>query len=65
MSILFHCLWHNKNEWLNVIKKQFKGHKIYSLEDKPDLSNIEIAIIWDLSNEVLGKMYLHQKSSEF
>ena len=56
MSILFHCLWHNKNEWLRVIKKQFKGHKIYSLEDKPDLSSIEFAIIWDLSNEVLGKM---------
>ena len=56
MSILFHCPWHNSDEWLRVIRKQFKSHKIYTLQDRPDLSNIESAIIWNLSNEVLGKI---------
>ena len=56
MSILFHCSWNNKDEWLRAIKKQFKGHKIYSLEDKRDLSKVEFGIIWNLSNKVLKKM---------
>ena len=56
MSILFHCPWHNNKEWLEVIKKQFKNKKIYILKDKPDLSKIECAIIWNISNHTLSKM---------
>ena len=56
MRILFHCPWHNSQEWLRTIKKQFKNNLIYTLKDKPDLSKIECAIIWNISNYVLSKM---------
>ena len=56
MRILFHCPWHNSKEWLETIKKQFKNNKIYTLKDKPDLSKIECAIIWNISNYTLSKM---------
>ena len=56
MRILFHCPWHNSKEWLETIKKQFKSNKIYSLKDKPDLSKIECAIIWNISNYTLSEM---------
>ena len=56
MRILFHCSWYNSKEWLETIKKQFINNKIYTLKDKPDLSKIECAIIWDVSNYTLNKM---------
>ena len=56
MRILFHCPWHNSKEWLETIKKQFKNNKIYTLKDKRDLSKIECAIIWNISNYTLSKM---------
>ena len=56
MRILFHCPWHNSKEWLETIKKQFKNNKIYTLKDKPDLSKIECAIIWNINNYTLSKM---------
>ena len=56
MRILFHCPWHNSKEWLETIKKQFKNNKIYTLNDKLDLSKIECAIIWNISNHILSKM---------
>ena len=56
MRILFHCPWHNSKEWLETIKKQFNNNKIYTLKDKPDLSKIECAIIWNISNYTLSKM---------
>ena len=56
MRILFHCPWYNSKEWLETIKKQFKNNKIYTLKDKPDLSKIECAIIWNISNYTLSKM---------
>ena len=56
MRILFHCSWYNSKEWLETIKKKFKNNKIYTLKDKPDLSKIECAIIWNISNYTLSKM---------
>ena len=56
MKILFHCPWHNSKEWLETIKKRFKNSNIYILKDKPDLSKIECAIIWNVNNYTLSKM---------
>ena len=56
MRVLFHCPWHNNKEWLETIKKQFKNNKIYTLKDKPDLSEIECAIIWNISNYTLSRI---------
>ena len=56
MTILFYCNWNNKDEWLKKIKKKFKNEKIFTLKDKPDLSKIKIAIIWNLPDEVYQKL---------
>ena len=56
MSILFHCTWHDSKEWLQKFKKRFKDNKIYTLKDKPDLSKIEFAFIWELNNTTLTQM---------
>ena len=56
MSILFHCTWHDSKEWLQKFKKRFKGNKIYTLKNKPDLSKIESAFIWELNNNILKQM---------
>jgi len=56
MSILFHCTWHDSKEWLQKFKKRFKNNKIYTLKDKPDLSKIEFAFIWELNNTTLKQM---------
>ena len=56
MNILFYCQWSNKNIWHENIKKTFKHAKIYTLEDKPDLSKIEVAIVWHLPDEVYKKL---------
>ena len=56
MSILFHCTWHDSKEWLQKFKKRFKDNKIYTLKDKPDLSKIEFAFIWELNNTTLKQM---------
>ena len=41
MTILFHCPWHNNQEWLTGIKKKFIKDKIFTIEDNPDYSKIE------------------------
>ena len=48
MNIFFYCPWHNKNEWLNEIKKKFKSENILTFQDKPQFTKIEFAIIWNL-----------------
>ncbi len=56
MSILFHCPWHNNQEWFNLIKKKFKKNKVYTIKDNPDFSKIEYAIIWQLSSDIMIKL---------
>ncbi|PPR54369.1 MAG: Glyoxylate/hydroxypyruvate reductase A [Alphaproteobacteria bacterium MarineAlpha5_Bin6] len=56
MNLLFHCPWSSKNLWLKSVKKYFKNQNIYTLNDNPNLSKIDFAIIWDLPNEILDKM---------
>ena len=56
MNIFFYCPWHDKNHWLKQIKKTFKNNKILTLENKPDLSKIEYAIIWNLPNQIFKKL---------
>tara|TARA_Y100000741_G_scaffold359355_1_gene339881 strand:- start:164 stop:1099 length:936 start_codon:yes stop_codon:yes gene_type:complete len=57
MSILFYSPWIDQNEeWLRKIKKKFKEYKIYTLDNKPNLSLIKYALIWNLEDNVLKKM---------
>tara|TARA_Y100001970_G_scaffold235342_1_gene294285 strand:+ start:779 stop:1705 length:927 start_codon:yes stop_codon:yes gene_type:complete len=56
MSILFHCTFDNSNEWKRKIKKKFKNKDIISIHDKSKFNSVEIAIIWNLPNNVLSKL---------
>ena len=56
MKILFFCPWSSKKKWLQRIKLKFKGHRIYTLQDKFNFHDIESAIIWNLPNEIFSKL---------
>ena len=56
MTLFFYCSWHNRDEWLKVIKKKFKNKKIVTLKDKPDFSKIKYAIIWNLPDRLYKKL---------
>ena len=56
MSILFHCTFENSNEWKRKIKSKFKYKKIISINDKSEFDKVEIAIVWNLPNQILYKL---------
>ena len=56
MTILFHCTFENSKEWKNKIKKKFKTKKIISIYDKNEFDKVDIAIIWNLPNQILSKL---------
>ncbi len=56
MNILYYCTFSNQNEFLKALKKKFKSHKIYTLNDKIELDKIEVALIWNLPDKILKKL---------
>ncbi len=56
MTILFHCTFTNSNKWKNKIKKKFKDKKIISINDKSKFDKVDIAIVWNLPNQILNKL---------
>ena len=56
MTILFHCTFENSKEWKIKIKKKFKTKKIISIYDKNEFDKVDIAIIWNLPNQILNKL---------
>ena len=56
MTILFHCKFSNSSEWKRKIKKKFKNKNIISVYDKNKFKNVDIAIIWNLPNQILNKL---------
>ena len=56
MNILFYSTFENKNMWLNLLKKKFRAHKIFTTKDKFDFKKIDVAIVWNLPNPILKKL---------
>ena len=56
MSIFFYCNFRNKKEWLKSIKKKFSKNKVFSIKDKPNFSQIEYAIVWNLPDSIMKKL---------
>ena len=56
MNILFHATYSNQLEFLNILKKKFKNHNIYTIKDNLDYNKIEVALLWNLPTGVLGKL---------
>ena len=56
MNILYHCTFSNQDDFLKLLKKKFKSHKIYTLDDNIQLDKIEAALVWNLPDKILKKL---------
>ena len=56
MNILLHSNFANSIKWEKAIRKKFRGENIFTLSDDPKLEKIDCAIIWNIPNEILGKL---------
>ena len=56
MTILYHCTFENSEEWKKKLKQKFKNFKIISINEPSRFNEVEIAIIWNLPNQVLKKL---------
>ena len=56
MSILFHCTFENSKEWKSKIKNRFKNKKIISIYDRNKFDDVDVAIVWNLPNNILNKL---------
>ena len=56
MNIFFYATYSNQKEFLNTLRKKFRHDKIYTLKDDFNLSKIDVAMVWNLPNEIFKKM---------
>ena len=56
MNILYYCTFSNQDEFLASLKKKFKSHKIFTLNDNIELEKIEVALVWNLPDKILKKL---------
>ena len=56
MSILFHCTFENSDKWKRKIKEKFKNKKIISINEKSKFDKVDIAVVWNLPNNILSKL---------
>ncbi len=56
MTILFYSKFVNSKEWKRNIKKKFNNKKIISIYDKNKFDKVDIAIVWNLPNNILNKL---------
>ena len=56
MNILLYCSYANSEDWKKAIINKFRGENVYTLSDNPELEKIDCAIIWNIPNDILGKL---------
>jgi len=56
MNIFFYATYSNREEFLATLRKKFKHDKVYTIIDKHDLSKIDVAMVWNLPNDIFKKM---------
>ncbi len=56
MNIFFYATYSNQKEFLKTLRNKFKQDKIYTIEDNVDLSEIDVAMVWNPPNNVFKKM---------
>ena len=56
MNILYYCTFSNQDDFFKLLKKKFKSHKIYTLDDNIKLDKIEVALVWNLPDKILKKL---------
>ena len=56
MNILFHCTFSDQAEWIKSLKKKFKENKFFTIKDKVNYNNIDVAIVWKLPDNIYKKL---------
>ena len=56
MNILLYCNFANSKQWEEAVRKKFRRENVYTLSDNPKLEKIDCAIIWNIPNDILGKL---------
>ena len=56
MNILFHASFANQDEFLKSLRKKFFSHKIFTLDQNVSLDKIEVALVWNLPDNILKKL---------
>ncbi len=56
MNIFFYVTFSNQEEFLSTLRKKFKHDNVYTIKDKIDLSKIDVAMVWNLPNDIFKKM---------
>lgn len=56
MNILLYCNFANGKQWEKAVRKKFRRENVYTLSDNPKLGKIDCAIIWNIPNDILGKL---------
>ena len=56
MNILFYTKFANQKELLKIVKKKFRGARVFTIQDKINLKKIDIAMIWNLPNSYFKKL---------
>ena len=56
MNILFYTQFANQKELLKIVKKKFRGARVFTIKDKINLKKIDIAMVWNLPNSYFKKL---------
>jgi len=56
LNILFYCPFANERQLFKIIKKKFTGNNIFTINNKVDYQKIDIAMIWNLPDEIFKKL---------
>ena len=56
MNILFYTKFANQKELLKIVKKKFRGARVFTIQDKINLKKIDIAMVWNLPNSYFKKL---------
>ena len=56
MSILFYCKFQNSAEWKRKVKQRFRNKKIISINETNKFNQVDIAIVWNLPDQILKKI---------
>ena len=56
MNIFFYATYSNEKEFLTTLKKKFRNDKVYSIRDNVDYSKIDVAMVWNIPNEIFIKL---------
>jgi len=56
MNIFYYCTFSNQTAWLKILKKKFKGHNLFTINDNINYQKIDVAIVWNIPNQILKKL---------